>query len=85
MRLTPWTTGAKAGQIPPDQAAHEEGMEFGGLSLQTAAQQVLEELPEKSGGLIAVDRDGNFCLPFTSGGMFRGFCNGGEPVGLIWE
>merc|ERR1712167_347639 len=23
--------GAKAGQIPPDQAAHEEGMEFGGL------------------------------------------------------
>ena len=60
-------------------------MEFGGLSLQKAAQQVLEELPEKSGGLIAVDRDGNFCLPFTSGGMFRGFCNGGEPVGLIWK
>jgi len=26
-----------------------------------------------SGGLIAVDKDGNIAMPFNSGGMFRGF------------
>ena len=60
-------------------------MEFGGLSLEEAAHKVLGELPEGAGGLIAVDKEGNFCLPFTSGGMFRGYCDGGEPVGLSWK
>ena len=60
-------------------------MEFGGLSLQKAAEQVLNELPDGAGGVIAIDKNGNFCLPFTSGGMFRGFCDGNEPVALIWK
>ena len=60
-------------------------MEFGGFSLEDAANHILSELPERAGGLIAIDAQGNYCLPFTSGGMFRGFCDGNEPQALIWK
>ena len=49
-------------------------MEYGQLSLYSACERVvMEKLPALggSGGLIAVDREGNVVLPFNSEGMYR--------------
>ncbi len=55
-------------------------MEYGGLSLADACERVvMEKLPALggSGGLIAVDHEGNVALPFNSEGMYRaGICRG---------
>ena len=51
-------------------------MEYGGLSLHQASERVvMEKLPvlQGSGGVIAVDREGNVALPFNSEGMYRGY------------
>ncbi|HEI8865727.1 TPA: isoaspartyl peptidase/L-asparaginase [Serratia odorifera] len=51
-------------------------MEYAGLSLQQASDKVVQEkllALGGSGGLIAIDRDGNVALPFNSEGMYRGF------------
>jgi L-asparaginase / beta-aspartyl-peptidase len=51
-------------------------MEYAGLSLQHASDKVVQEkllALGGSGGLIAIDRDGNVALPFNSEGMYRGF------------
>lgn len=45
-------------------------------SVEEAANYVIHKelnTKEGNGGLIAVDKDGNFAMPFNSGGMFRGF------------
>ncbi|MFN4234923.1 MAG: isoaspartyl peptidase/L-asparaginase family protein [Bacteroidia bacterium] len=49
-------------------------MEYKGLSLQKAAEWVVNEKLEKQdarGGLIAVDRKGNIAMPFNTPGMYR--------------
>jgi len=47
-------------------------MEMAGLSLDDAAARVVhEELPKGSGGVIAIDHEGNVSVPFNTGGMFR--------------
>lgn len=48
-------------------------MRWGGQELDRAACDVVVELGRigGSGGLIAVDRNGNLCLPFNSPGMYR--------------
>ncbi|TNV19764.1 beta-aspartyl-peptidase [Buttiauxella sp. B2] len=51
-------------------------MEYGGLSLHQASERVvMEKLPalQGSGGVIAVDLEGNVALPFNSEGMYRGY------------
>ena len=51
-------------------------MEFGGQSLQQAAEEmVMRQLPALGGdgGLIAVDKQGNISLPFCTEGMYRGY------------
>lgn len=51
-------------------------MEYAGLSLPEAAQRVvMEKIPALggSGGLIAIDREGNVAMPFNSEGMYRGY------------
>lgn len=51
-------------------------MEYGGLSLHQATERVvMEKLPalEGSGGVIAIDNEGNVALPFNSEGMYRGY------------
>lgn len=51
-------------------------VEYAGLSLQQAVDRVvLEKLPAigGSGGMIAIDNQGNVALPFNSEGMYRGF------------
>ena len=62
-------------------------MEFGGLSLHEAAHKIVfKELPEDSGGVIAVDCSGNVSLPFNTGGMFRGVLRKGEkPIIAVWN
>jgi len=57
--------------------AHEVSalMEYGGMKLQGAAQTALDEAKKigGSGGLIAIDREGNINLPFNTSGMYRGY------------
>ncbi|NTW26405.1 MAG: beta-aspartyl-peptidase, partial [Lentimicrobium sp.] len=33
-----------------------------------------------TGGLIALDKDGNIAMPFNTSGMFRGYVKKGEKV-----
>jgi L-asparaginase / beta-aspartyl-peptidase len=50
-------------------------MEYRGLSLKDAAQAVLDKVAKLggTGGLIAIDHDGNITLPFNTSGMYRGY------------
>ena len=66
-----WTAGAEI-------AAR---MRHGGQSLEEAAHHVvMEDLGKNdgSGGVIAVDRDGNIALPFNCEGMYRASVRSGE-------
>jgi L-asparaginase / beta-aspartyl-peptidase len=57
-------------------AAHDLSalMEYRGMNLGEAARAVLEKVEALggTGGLIAVDREGNIALPFNTTGMYRG-------------
>ncbi len=56
-------------------------MRHAGESLEQAASHVvMVDLKEHggSGGVIAIDRDGNITLPFNSEGMYRGLVRSGE-------
>ena len=56
-------------------------MRYAGQSLQEACDAVvLQTLPaiDGRGGLIAVDRLGNVCLPFNTEGMYRAHARGAE-------
>jgi len=58
-------------------------MEYAGMSLEDAAQKiVMEQLVEMkgSGGIIAVDKDGNTALAFNSRGMYRGSVTNIKPL-----
>ena len=50
-------------------------MEYCGMSLKEAAQSVLDKVARLggTGGLIAIDREGNIALPFNTSGMYRGY------------
>jgi L-asparaginase / beta-aspartyl-peptidase len=58
-------------------AAHEVSalMEYRGMKLQEAAQAALEAVKSLggTGGLIAIDRNGDTALPFNTTGMYRGY------------
>ena len=65
-------------------------MDYGGLSLSEACERVvMEKLPALggSGGLIAVDHEGNVALPFNSEGMYRawGYAGDTPTTGIYWE
>jgi beta-aspartyl-peptidase (threonine type) len=56
-------------------------MRYAGLSLERAAEVVVQEaLPAIGGrgGLVAVDRHGNISMPFNTEGMYRGYARVGE-------
>ncbi len=62
-------------------------MEYGGLTLQQAADRVIhQKLKPGDGGVIGVARDGSIALVFNSEGMYRGAAdsNGRFEV-RIWE
>jgi beta-aspartyl-peptidase (threonine type) len=50
-------------------------MEFRGISLKEAAQATLDKVAKLggTGGLIAIDHEGNMTLPFNTAGMYRGY------------
>jgi L-asparaginase / beta-aspartyl-peptidase len=57
-------------------AGHEVSalMEHRGMSLELAAQTVIDKITSLggTGGLIAIDKEGNISLPFNTAGMYRG-------------
>ncbi|HZR04751.1 MAG TPA: isoaspartyl peptidase/L-asparaginase [Candidatus Udaeobacter sp.] len=57
-------------------------MEYRGMSLKEAAQAALDKVAKLggSGGLIAIDHQGNITLPFNTSGMYRGYV---DPNGKI--
>lgn len=63
-------------------------MEYKGLSVQEAANQVINQKLKAAGGtggLIALDRMGNVAMPFNTPGMYRGYAKpGGERVVEIY-
>ncbi|WP_245986240.1 isoaspartyl peptidase/L-asparaginase family protein [Marinoscillum furvescens] len=71
-------------------AAHDVSalMEYKGLSVEDAAQQVMDKLSamDAKGGLIALDRYGNVAMPFNTSGMYRGYLvEGRDPVVQIFK
>jgi L-asparaginase / beta-aspartyl-peptidase len=59
-------------------------MKYRGESLKKAAADVLAGLPKipgGAGGIIALDRDGNVAMPFSTNGMYRGTIT---QSGKIW-
>lgn len=51
-------------------------MEYGGKSLSDAADEVINKKLTNlggTGGIIAIDKNGNVAMPFNTGGMFRGY------------
>jgi len=61
-------------------------MEYRGLDLAAAAEHVIRTRLPGRGGLIAVDRDGRFALPFNTDGMYRGWADAQGRVGTaIYE
>jgi len=62
-------------------------MEYGGMSLREAAEEVVMNVLEPGdGGVITVDREGNIAMVFNTGGMFRGAADsGGRFEVAIWE
>jgi L-asparaginase / beta-aspartyl-peptidase len=64
-------------------------MEYKGWSVQQAAEEVvMKKLVARGGegGVIALDRNGNFTMPFNSAGMYRGYIKaGGKSQVLIYK
>lgn len=63
-------------------------MEFGKMSLQKAAHEmIMKRLPALGGdgGMIAVDKNGNITLPFNTEGMYRGFIRDGKIIVKIYK
>ena len=54
-------------------------MEYGGMPLREAADKVIKEKLTGlggTGGIIALDKDGNIAAPFNTPGMYRGWVKG---------
>ena len=64
-------------------------MEYKNYSLQQAADEVINVKLTKlggTGGVIAIDKNGNVTMPFNTEGMYRGYyINAGEPVVKIYK
>ena len=59
-------------------------VKYKGMSVRDAAEEVinrkLTKIPGAEGGVIALDRNGNFATPFNTEGMYRGWIGAdGEP------
>jgi beta-aspartyl-peptidase (threonine type) len=63
-------------------------MEHGGLGVGAAAAAMIEKVGRLGGegGMIALDKNGNFAMPFNSEGMYRGYVDdAGNPVVMIFN
>ncbi|MFU8861953.1 MAG: isoaspartyl peptidase/L-asparaginase family protein [Cyclonatronaceae bacterium] len=62
-------------------------MEYGGKTLEQAANMVIYEKMKSvggEGGLIAIDSSGNICMPFNTKGMYRGMKNRAQQITRIF-
>ncbi len=60
-------------------------VEYQGLSLTDAANKVVNEVLVEAGGtggIIAVDTNGNIAMPFNTSGMYRGFRKQGQAANV---
>ena len=63
-------------------------MEYASLSVQAAAEKVIAKVGKLggTGGVICLDKDGNFAMPFNTEGMYRAYIDEhGAPVVLIYK
>jgi L-asparaginase / beta-aspartyl-peptidase len=62
-------------------------MEFKGMTLKDAADEVIFHMLKKDdGGIIVVDKDGNYATPFNTLGMYRGVATSDGIFEIkIWE
>jgi len=62
-------------------------MEYKGYTLKQACDEMIyKRLPEGSGGIIAIDKDGNYEMPFNTISMMRAVANSnGEFIVEIWK
>jgi len=62
-------------------------MEYKGFTLKQACDEMIyKRLPEGSGGIIALDKDGNYEMPFNTSSMMRAVANSkGEFKVDIWK
>ena len=63
-------------------------MEYASLSVQAAAEKVIAKVGKLGGigGVICLDKDGNFAMPFNTEGMYRAYIDErGAPVVLIYK
>ncbi|WP_434086511.1 isoaspartyl peptidase/L-asparaginase family protein [Pontibacter populi] len=63
-------------------------MEYKGYSLKKAADEVvMKKLVKRGGegGVIAIDKNGNFAMPFNSAGMYRGYIKKGKSEVAIYK
>ena len=62
-------------------------MEYKGYTLKQACDEMIyNRLPEESGGIIAIDRDGSYEMPFNTTSMMRAVANSnGEFKVEIWK
>lgn len=62
-------------------------MEYKGYTLKQACDEMIyKRLPEGSGGVIAIDKNGNYEMPFNTPSMFRALANSdGEFKVEIWK
>jgi L-asparaginase / beta-aspartyl-peptidase len=63
-------------------------MEYKNYSLQNAADEVISKLGKLGGdgGIIAIDKNGNFTMPFNTEGMYRGYyLSDGLPIVKIYK
>ena len=63
-------------------------MEYGGKSLEEAGDYIInKKLVEKggTGGVVALDKNGNIAMPFNTPGMYRGYAKLGERVVKIYK
>jgi len=63
-------------------------MEYKGMSVKEASQTVIDKLTKLggTGGVIALDKEGNIAMPFNTSGMYRGYLDeNGNPVVEIYR
>ena len=63
-------------------------MEYGGKSLEESADYIInKKLVEKggTGGVVALDKNGNIAMPFNTPGMYRGYAKPGERIVKIYK
>jgi len=62
-------------------------MEYKGMTLKQAADEVIFKMLKKDdGGIIAIDKDGNYTTPFNTSGMYRGAATSDGVFEVkIWE